>query len=237
MYARNMKLYKGIDNSFQIKLMNGDQKLINAVGQTLFWILLDRTTAEVQCMISKIIEGSDNSLVNLTIRESDLESINGGIYMYSSYLLAENGKKTILYGDSQYGASVPVEVISNSFPQVYHSTVLEDFFTSAELSYIHPDNSLYTSAVNARPELNGKNNALHTATFYSTNFNGTINVETTLENGVSGMVNWATQTTATITDTDAIKFINFNGVFTFVRFRVIPDISNTGTVDKILYRS
>ena len=229
MYARNMKLYKGIDNTFQIKLLNGDQKLINAVGQTLSWVLLDRTTAEVKFMMSKTVEGSDNSLVEFTLKESDLESTNSGMYMYSAYLTNISGKKTILYGDSQYGASVPVEVVNNSFPQVYPSTILDEFTADTT--------SLYTSAVNARPELNGNNNALHTAAFYSTGFNGTVNVETTLENGITDIVNWSTLQSITVTESNTITHTNFNGVFTFVRFRVIADLANTGTVDKILYRS
>lgn len=229
MYARNMKLYKGIDNTFQIKLMNGDQKLINAVGQKLSWILLDRNTAEVKFMLSKTVEGSDNSLVELTVNESDLESTDSGMYMYSAYLTNNSGKKTILYGDSQYGASVPVEVVNNSFPQVYPSTILEEFT---------PDStSLYTSAVNARPELNGKNNALHTAAFYSTGFNGNVNVEVTLDNGITDVVNWSTLQSITVTESNTITHTNFNGVFTFVRFRAIAALDNTGTVDKILYRS
>jgi hypothetical protein len=225
MYARNMKLYKGIDNTFQIKLMNGDQKLLNAVGQTISWVLLDRTTAELKCILTKIVEGSDNSLISFTVNEGDLETINGGLYMYSAYLTDDAGKRTILYGDSQYGASVPVEIVSNSFPQVYPSIVLDAFTTTPS--------GKYTSAVNARPELNGKNNALHTAAFYGTDFDGTVNIEVTLDNGITDIVNWATLDTVTISNSD-LTYINFNGVFTFVRFRVI---ANTGTVDKILYRS
>jgi hypothetical protein len=236
MYARNMKLYKGIDNTFQIKLLNGDQKLLNAVGQTVYWVLLDRNTAELKCMLTKTVEGSDNSLVQFTVNEGDLETVNGGLYMYSAYLTDDAGKRTILYGDSQYGASVPVEVISNSFPQVYPSIVL-DTFTADHYDYENPIQSRSTSAVNARPELNGKNNALHTAAFYSTNFNGTINLEVTLDNGITDIVNWATLDSKTITTLDTVTYMNFNGVFTFVRFRVVPDIANTGTVDKILYRS
>lgn len=225
MYTRNMKLYKGIDNSFQIKLLNGDQKLINAVGQTLSWVLLDGNTAELKCMLTKTVEGSDNSLVSFTINESDLEPINGGMYMYSAYLTDGNGKKTILYGDSQYGASVPVQIISNSFPQVYPSIVLDAFTTTPS--------GKYTSAVNARPELNGKNNALHTAAIYSTGYTGTVNIEVTLNN--ESNQGWAILDTVDIYDN--LQYINFTGVFTFVRFRTVDDPSNTGTVDKILYRS
>ena len=157
--------------------------------------------------------------------------------MYSTYLTDEDGKRTILYGDSQYGASVPVEVISNSFPQAYPSIILDEFVTSEHLNYPQPDNSLYTSAVNARPEQNGKNNALHTAAVYSTDFNGTVKIEVTLDNGITDIVKWATLDTLSISDTDNLQYINFNGVFTFVRFRIVPNTGNTGTVDKILYRS
>ena len=47
-YARTLKLYKGIDNSFTVKLMNGDQKLIDVTGKTLWWQLIDRDTAELK---------------------------------------------------------------------------------------------------------------------------------------------------------------------------------------------
>jgi len=235
MYARRMKLYKGIDNTFSIKLLNGDQKLLNAVGQTLYWILMDRDTAELRYKTSSVVDGSYNSLVAFTIPEGDLETINSGQYMYSAYLEATNGQKTILYGDSQYGASVPVEVISNSFPQIYPSQEVTDFFTSEQMNYQQPDRSLYTSALSARPELNNHNNALHTATFYSTNFVGNVNIEATLENGVTDVIQWSTVGTVNITDN--INYVNFNGVYSWIRFRVMPDIANTGKVDKILYRS
>ena len=225
MYARNMKLYKGIDNTFQIKLLNGDQKLLNAVGQTISWVLLDRNTAELKCMLTKTVEGSDNSLVSFTVNEGDLETINGGLYMYSAYLTDDAGKRTILYGDAQYGASVPVEIVSNSFPQVYPSIVLDAFTTTPS--------GKYTSAVNARPELNGKNNALHTAAIYSTGYTGTVNIEVTLNN--ESNQGWAILDTVDIYDN--LQYINFTGVFTFVRFRTVNGTGNTGTVDKILYRS
>ena len=234
MYARKLKLYKGIDNNFSIRLLNGDQKLLDVVGQTLNWILLDRDTAELRYKTSLVVEGGNNSLVNFVIPERDLESINSGHYMYSSYLEDVYGQKKILYGDSQYGASVPVEIISNSFPQVYPSQVAMDFFTSEQLNFQNPDNSLYTSAFNARPERNS-NNALHTAVFYSTDFTGSVNIEATLENGITDVIKWSTIDTVEITNN--INYVNFNGVYNWIRFRVRPGVGNTGTVDTIQYRS
>ena len=237
-YARPMKLYKGIDNEFAVKLMNGDQKLLNAVGKTLHWIVLDRDTAELKFATSKVVEGSDNSLVTISLSEGQLESLKSGHYVYSTYLQDAQGKRTILYGDSQFGASVPVEVVENSFPQIKPSQEVlnEDFITSENIDYVEQDDSLYTSALDAYPDLNGQA-ALHTVVFYSTNYQGSIEIQASLENGVTDIIQWSVIDTIEIESSDSIQYVNFEGVLSWIRFRMIPTMSNTGTVDKILYRS
>ena len=237
-YARSMKLYKGIDNSFMMKLMNGDQKLLDVVGQTLWWQLLDRDTAELKFKTSVTVEGTMNSHITIPVTEGDLQPLLSGHYMYSAYLEDDTGKQTVLYADSQFGASVPVEIVENSFPQVLPSQVVlnSEFITAENIDYVEHDNSLYTSALNAHPDLNS-NTALHTVVFYSTGYTGTVEVQVTLENGVTDIVQWSVLETLTIDLEDSVKYYNFNGVFSWVRFRMIPDVANTGTVDKILYRS
>ena len=237
-YARSMKLYKGIDNSFMMKLMNGDQKLIDAVGQTLWWQLLDRDTAELKYKTSVIVTGPMNSHVTVPVSEGDLEPLLSGHYMYSAYLEDTNGARTVLYADSQFGACVPVEIVENAFPQALPSqTVLNsEFITAENIDYVESDDSLYTSALNGHPDLNS-NTALHTVAFYSTGYEGQIEIQVTLENGVTDITQWSVLETIPVTLTDTIQYHNFNGIFGWVRFRMIPDVSNSGTVDKILYRS
>lgn len=237
-YARPMKLYKGIDNEFSLKLMNGDQKLLNAVGKTVHWLILDRDTAELKFRTNKLVEGSDNSMILISIAEGDIEPLKSGHYMYSAYLEDESGKKTILYGDSQFGASVPVEIVENAFPQIKPSQEIlsEEFITSENINYLEEDNSLYTSALDAYPELNSAS-ALHTAVFYSTAYNGSIEIQASLENGINNIVQWSVIETVEVASDISIQYINFEGVYSWVRFRMIPNMGNTGTIDKILYRS
>ena len=179
-----------------------------------------------------------NSYVTMQVTEGDLEPLKSGHYMYSAYLENTSGARTILYSDSQYGASVPVEVVENSYPQALPSqTVLSsEFITAENIDYVEPDDSLYTSALAGRPDVNG-NTALHTVAFYSTGYEGQVEIQVTLENGVTDIVQWSTLETISISMFDSIKYHNFNGVFGWVRFRMIPDVINSGTVDKILYRS
>jgi len=233
-----MKLYKGIDNSFMMKLMNGDQKLLDVVGQTLWWQLLDRDTAELKFKTSVTVEGTMNAHVTVPVSEGDLEPLLSGHYMYSAYLEDTNGARTVLYADSQFGASVPVEIVENAFPQSLPSQEVpsSQFITAENINYVEHDNSLYTSALNGHPDLNS-NTALHTVAFYSTGYEGTVEIQVTLENGVTDITQWSVLETIPISLFDSIQYYNFNGVFSWVRFRMIPAAYNAGTVDKILYRS
>lgn len=231
MYAKPMKLYKGIDNTFELKLLNGDQKPINALGYTVYWQMLDRETAELKYITSIEIVPSANSLISIIIPAGDIEHINSGHYTYSTYMISPTGTRTILYGDSQYGASVPVEVINNSFPQALNSQEVTEFIG---YGVIGETPGFITSALSARPELNS-NDSMHTVQFYSSGFMGTIDIEATLENGVTDIIKWAVVETITITDD--ISYHNFKGVYNWIRFHIKPDVSNTGSVDKILYRS
>jgi hypothetical protein len=232
MYAKPMKLYKGIDNTFELKLLNGDQKPLDAIGYTVYWQMLDRETAELKYITNQTVVPSATSLISLTIPAGDIEHINSGHYTYSTYLVSPAGVKTILYGDSQYGASVPVEVINNSFPQALNSQEITEFVGSG----MYNDPSKFTSALSARPELNS-NDSIHTAQFYCSGFNGTVDIQATLENGVTDIIKWAVVETITVTDVDTLLYHNFKGVYSWIRFHVNPLVDNTGTVDKILYRS
>lgn len=236
MYARPMKLYKGMDNTFELKLLNGDQKTLEVDGYTVFWQILDRDTAELKYITSAEVQPQDLGRIVMTIPSGDIETIPNGLYIYSSYLVSPTGVKSILYGDSQYGATVTVEIVGNAFPQVLPSREITEFIPSGEINYQNPDNTSYTSAIDARPQLS-MDCSTHTAVVYSTNFTGTVDVEATLENGVGAIVNWGVVETITVTDMDTISYKNFQGVFTWIRFHIRPDNTNIGSVDKILYRS
>jgi hypothetical protein len=229
-YARALKLHKGIDNSIELQLLNGEQKKLSVAGSTLYWQLLDRDTAELKLQKLYSITPYDNSIVTISVNEEDMDQLNTGYYQYSVHIVDTNGKRSMLYGDSQFGPTIPVEIVGNSFPQIYPSVELTEFVTAPNPG----DLSLYTSPVDARPASNKNNQGLHTIEVASTNFIGVVEIQATMENSISGTT-WSVVTTVTVTD--SLIYKNFNGIFSWVRFHIIPSLSNTGTVDKILYRS
>ena len=79
------------------------------------------------------------------------------------------------------------------------------------------------------------NEALHTAAIYSTGFAGTVKVQGTLGDNTS--TRWFDITTETLSNPTTPHYVNFNGVFSYLRFVKTNDSGNTGSIDKILIRN
>jgi hypothetical protein len=92
-----------------------------------------------------------------------------------------------------------------------------------------------TSTVAAEPGING-NEALHTAAVYTSSYVGNVVVQGTLENQVDDGTDWADISTVTFTGAETEpKAVNFNGVFTFLRFKATADPATK--ITKILVRN
>ena len=92
----------------------------------------------------------------------------------------------------------------------------------------------YSETITAEPALNG-NEALHTAAIYTEGFTGTVTVEATLENQVTGTTDWAEIATVNLSSPVEPTPVNFNGVFNFLRFK--SDVNPSSTITKILVRN
>lgn len=88
--------------------------------------------------------------------------------------------------------------------------------------------------MDAEPHINS-NEALHTAAIYSTGFAGTVKVQGTLGDNTS--TRWFDITTETLSNPTTPHYVNFNGVFSYLRFVKTNDSGNTGSIDKILIRN
>jgi hypothetical protein len=78
---------------------------------------------------------------------------------------------------------------------------------------------------------------LHTVAVYSNGYIGNVEVQATLDNQINGSNNWATVGTLVFdgsSETQPVPF-NFNGVFSFLRFKF--DADPTSTITKILIRN
>jgi hypothetical protein len=219
MYARNLKVYKGTKNPIVIEMKNNDQKAVDITGKTFVFNILDQE--ERKTLISKggTIINASKGKVQFDITESDLQKVSGSFLNYS-VLDNTSGERGVIYVDDQFGAMGNIEVVDGPYTE---------FRASQEITL--PDTN--PVSVQAYPHLN-QNAALHTAQVYFTNFTGSLKIEGSMA-AISELDTdeWFEITTKNYTSQADNVYINWNGVYSHIRFsRTIT----SGTIDKILYR-
>ena len=225
MYARNLKVYKGADNPIVIEIKNNDQKPVDITGKTFVFNILDQDERKTLISRTGTTVNASKGKVKFTISESDLLNVSGQFLNYS-ILETTSGTRGAIFVDDQYGALGNIEVIDGPYTEFRESKTIN-------LPNTNPQ------SVEAHPQLN-QNSALHTAQLYLTNFTGKIKVEASLA-PVSELDNdeYFTVVEKQYTNESTNQYLNFNGVYSHVRFSKADRDDSTalsGTVDKILYR-
>jgi hypothetical protein len=251
MYQRDLTLQKGIKNKIQLQFKNSDQKFLDVSTSSFVFVLFD--TVNKRNLIEKDVrildDGSTRALRGLgevVLTESELQACESTFYRMGVKALDSDGSYVPTYANTYYGVGATVEVRHDLYPTLVPSQEVTSFN-----SYYNGDESAmryeyYTGNLNAHPEFNN-NAALHTAAIYMTQYKGKVIVEGTLENSPAAFANYAVIKDTTYNDFTGIDYYNFNGVFSKIRVRYIPeknpvsqendDTLYSGTVDKVLYRS
>lgn len=229
-YQRHIKIYKGIDNVLQFKVLNHDQKPVLLTSYTPKLVVFDQNklmVIEHDCTVTD--DGSTNTRGNcrVTISENDLLNLDNQFLSYNVYLVDSNNDKTLTYTDTHFGAQGVLHLEDTAFPGPAATHSLTTFTE---------DNSVwYSEALDAQPAING-NEALHTASIYTSSYIGNVTVQATLENQVTGSTKWSDISTLTFTGSETEpKPVNFNGVFSHLR--VSASANPTDKVTKILVRN
>jgi len=248
MYQRDLIIQKGIKNQVRIQFKNSDEKRISiSTASTYIFSMFD--AIDQRLLIEKPLNvlpetTSTRGVAVLTLTESDTVDLDRTSYQYSVKMLDSDGSYLSAYTNTYYGAAGTLRLNQDTYPVLQPSITiinLTKFFNASTMNYEHSTGNIY-----AQPEFNG-NTALHTIAFYLTAYRGTIILEGTLENSPGSGVNYAVISSTPYTGFSGIDYQNFNGVYSYIRVRHIPerapaginndDPSYYGSVDKILYRS
>jgi len=228
-YAKNLKVYRGIDNVLTFEIKNNDQKPISILNTyTPKLIAYDETKTKVLEKLGTVIETSTPNYkgqFTVNVSANDTLNLKDQFLSYAIYLVNNNDSSNVAtYANAHFEMCGIIEVDSCAFPGPKESTTISSFIES---------DSVYTSGpVGAEPALNG-NEALHTAAIYSTDFNGTVTIQGSLEN--QNPTNWFDITNTVLSSPTEPVYVNFNGVFNWVRTTYTT--SNSGTIDKVLVRN
>lgn len=230
-YQRQISVYKGIDNDLEFQILNRDQKPVGLTGFEIKFIAFDENKNLVLDKTGEILI-ANKGLCKVTITENDMFNIKQQYLSYNIYLVDSNNDKKLTYTDVHYGNSGTIFVSSDAFPgpRATHSVTQFQRETVNEPEFI-------SETLEAQPGING-NEALHTAAIYTNNYVGTVTVQATLQNQITGNNTdmWADIDTVTFDGTETEpKPVNFNGVYSYLRFRTSAE--PTDKITKILVRN
>lgn len=232
-YQRQIKIYRGIDNNIQFKLLNADQKPINVNLYTPKFVVFDENQSliiERDCTIQDDGSSATKGLFTVTITENDLLNIPQQYLSYNVYLVDSDSDKVLTYTDSHFHNNGTIYVDGGQFPGPRDTISVTTFAESSSDS-----GTWFSNSIDAEPGING-NEALHTAVVYTSNYVGDVVVQGTLDNQVIGSTDWGDISTLSFdgTETEPVP-VNFNGVYSHLRFKASTNPADT--ITKILVRN
>lgn len=233
-YSRQLKVYRGIDNAFQFRLLNADQKPVSITSTPVIVVFDESNTKIIERDCTVQDDGStvaSKGKFTVTLTENDLLNVKQQYLHYNVYLKGQS-TNSLTYADSHFGSAATMLVDGLAYPGPKSSTEITTFHGKDDYWVAGSDS---VDQIDAQPGLNG-NSALHTAAVYTDSYVGTVEIQGTLDNQIGGMNNWTTVSWLEFNGNETEPTpANFNGVFTFLRFKLSADPANK--VTKILVRN
>ncbi len=124
-YQRNLKLYRGIDNTISVYIQNQDLKNINITGYQLVFNLIDKDEGSIPFATIANVVNANTGVTTVTVGQYDIMSLPKQYYFYS--LVATNLttlQQFVLYTGDNYEVNGTIEVVGDAYPQFQPSQVV-----------------------------------------------------------------------------------------------------------------
>jgi hypothetical protein len=224
-------IYKGVDSTLGFDVKNQDRKPINLLGKTVMINLMQVRSGELIVQRRADLIKPEDGFCEFTIYSSDLVELEPGLYQISAVVYDADGIARSLYTDNNRKATMEVELLDGAYPK---------FIPSVELSFTQLGGSWISQPVKSNMQSNDSS-TLHTIQISANNYTGTVEALISLDYDAGGnyfpvkFVNDKFQ--IEFNGTTDIEGWNFIGSARWIKILYTPASNNTGTIDKILYRS
>lgn len=219
-YAKNLKLNKGVDNKLQFQFLNQEQKPVDITGKEIILRIISYNGEEIILEKLVTLTLALNGLCEVIISYTELENVDTQ-YCYYSLEMAENGYNYPVFVNSEAGARGTIEIVNSILPS-------------------------FTPAINVTiPSHTIPNNS--TETYYSSTINTTDNPLLTIQTYYQGYSGNAQIQGSTLPDSDWYNIGNsypyldntgsegyiIDGFHPYIRLKFV---STQGDVTQILAR-
>ena len=244
-YQRTIKLYKGMENIVEFDVRNADQKRINISTFNIKCVLMDQDNREILTAdVDTTAASCSTGIGILVLDDNDLKHINPQYLKYTLYVLNNDGSKTPIYADSQFGLGGTIDLLGGVLPEQPLPQIIDVFNYVNNDDLLNPTNRTYHSEA---VEVNPKNTIGETHTisleFRANNLDAEVKVQVTNDVVVSTATDWRDLETFIITPSTDLVSKNYSEVDDYsnnigwLRIEYTPTSTNTGKFDKVLVRS
>jgi hypothetical protein len=237
-YQKPIKIYKGVDNVIELEVKNADQKRLDLFGKTVKFVLMDQTSKEIETYDANVVDDGSTVCVRgvarITIPEADLADLDPQHLKFTSYILNNDNTKTLLYGDTKYGAQSFVDLLDGVIPKTREVRKFDAFQQETNYNgrtFEERTITYYSSAVPVK-FYEAVPTTLADVTVYVTDFVGTIRLQATKKEivGHEAFLNTDVQTIEFTTARNTpVVFDDID--ITDITYLRIAYISSAGTVD------
>lgn len=224
-------IYKGVDSTLGFDVKNQDRKPVNLLNKDIMVNIMQVRTGELVVQRRAVAVDAENGFCEFTVFSSDIVDLDPGLYQLSAVIYEADGLAKSLYADNNRRATMELEISDGAYPK---------FVPSVPLVFSQLGTSWISQPVASNLQKNDSS-SFHTIQIKVTNFKGTVEALVSLEYDSMGnyfpvkFVN--DKYLVEFNNATDIQGWNFIADARWIKILYTPDPTNTGTVDKILYRS
>jgi len=238
-YSRQLKVYKGVDNKIQFRMLNADQKPLDIFGHVIEFEAFDDEKNQVLRYEATIQDDgtttSTKGMFYVNITENDLLNLPSQYLTYAVYDRESCDQKQVSYANASFDACGTIYLSDCVAPTIVPSLTVENWLQQGigdDAVWVAGNDEL--TKICAQPKIN-KNEALHTLQFYTDAYNdngyvGNVKIQGTLDNQIDEGTDWFDIKTITFDGTEERPVMSsFVGVYSYLRFE-----ADTDPADKLL---
>ena len=226
--------FKGVDNLLDLTITGSDRRPISLLRREITITMWDRETGSTIFRRRALPVVAENGQAQIVVFARDLMTLGAGIYSLGATFVNADGLETALTWNRAMQGAFDVEV---------KDAVVPTSRSTAEVSsFTNVDGMFVSSAFNG-PQFFRKDTSLFTVGVYATNWTGSLVVQGTMDEMISGDTLWANLKAQdyTVANVDLRGFsgidpYNYYAGVRWIRIVKSESPSNAGTLDKILIR-